>query len=127
MSLRTFLRDLFGLDQPPTGLRNKPGGLAWIRVPNGTDDGSEVLHGRIVTTVSADADGFWSVAPEQSFVLTKPIVDPCGVRGPRGATAIAEGIPDDCLEPIRDAGLSRAEVARLYEPGPRITKKEHAC
>lgn len=111
--LRDFLRG---------GLRNRKGGLAFIRF---RDRDLALVEGRFVTTVRADANGFWTVEPEQSFIAPVDMRDWKGARMRRGDLCVLRSIHDDALIPIRDAGLSKSEVRDLYLPGP-VRRKETA-
>lgn len=118
-----FFRDLFGWQppSPPGPLRNKPGGLAFIKgVPEGF--GAEVLNGRVVRTVRF-VDGNWEVDPVQRFTLTADVIY---TGWPwrfyrKGRTGMVGFIEDHRLEPMKDAGLSEEEVTELFNPAPART------
>ena len=98
---------------PPSapGLRNVPGGMAWICGQVGEE---ATLNGRAVKTVRF-ADGVWQIKPEQFVVFRRHMMDGHG-RVCRAGLAAVVGIPDDCLEPWKDTGLTDEEVRDLYAP-----------
>lgn len=97
----------------PSALRNKPGGIAWIRI---SDRAALQLNGRIVTTVRSDERGFWTVDPVQSFTLSDFSVNVRGSIVPPGAAVELLSIADDCLITIPDTGVTDEEVADLFAP-----------
>lgn len=113
MSLFSFIKNVFGRSKPeleaPQAMRNKPGGLAWIR-------GIQELDGRIVTTVSLYAGEFWAIDPPQDYRCTRHHTGFGGVICKPGDNVRTIGIVDDCLEPIPDTGVTDEEVADLYAP-----------
>lgn len=112
-----FRRDTKPSDSGPRTLRNKPGGMAWVR---GITELPE-LNGRYVTTVRIANDARWAIEPQQ------PVVCPAGLRTTEGKVTkagdegIVTAIADDCLEPIPDTGVTDEEVADLYAPKVRET------
>jgi hypothetical protein len=118
MSIASFLRSFFSR-RTRARLRNKPGGLAWIRIKDGSD-GSHVLHGRVVTTVRLASDGLWDIEPPQSFFSAYPLCDSYGTRGPAGTRCDVDGLDDDCLQPIGAPGESEQDETLLWKPVPRL-------
>jgi hypothetical protein len=119
MSLFSALRGLFGRNEPPSpALRNKPGGMAWIK-RFGQEYGAEVIAGRAVKTVRLTEHGLWEIDPPQTYVLTAGVH--CGLnnyRGRRGDSVTSFAIVDELLEPWKDTGLTTDEVTKLYSPAP---------
>jgi hypothetical protein len=112
------LRRLFGLGPK---LRNKAGGMAWIK-HYGADYGADAIAGLAVKTVRLTDGRFWVVDPAPRYT-----VGPNGVRGPDGVTAypgervIAIAIADECLEPWKDIGDdAQDESARYLPPVPQV-------
>lgn len=114
MSLLNFLRDAF---RPASRLRNKAGGMAWVR-RYGEHYGAGAIEGQIVCTEWFDGE-FWRVKPQPSYAVTKPVLGRNGVMYGIGAQLRVDGLPDAYLEPINDAGLTSKEVRELYLPGPK--------
>lgn len=104
-------------DTPPAPpvLRNKPGGMAWIRnirdVP-----GSEALNGRAVKTVALIEGRFWSVEPAQRYTATAMCLTHRDRLIMPGDSQLAVGVLDECLEPWKEDGVSDEEVRDLYAP-----------
>jgi hypothetical protein len=102
---------------PPSGpkLRNKPGGMAWIRVSEGA--GMEVLNGCAVKTVRLDGnETHWVVSPAQSYVATGDMHFKFGGWVRRGQTVEVVAIADECLEPWKDIGDDEADESTRYLP-----------
>lgn len=116
---------------PPSAMRNKPGGLAWIRVPTARD-GSEVLDRRVVTTVRTDEAGFWLIDPPQQFVLRDFALTGNGRVACPGELAEVASMHDDLLEPIPQVpeGAVDEMVAKLgaapKSPGVPVLNQRHA-
>lgn len=102
----------------PPKLRNKPGGMAWIK-PHSHGTGAEELFGQVVTTVRADANGFWTLEPRPSYTSRARQIDPCGTVAEVGQR-VTVAIHDNALEPIPDTGVTREEVEKLYAGGPTL-------
>jgi hypothetical protein len=120
MNLWNKIRDSFHKPPPPPAgltLRNKPGGMAWIR-------GIEELRGRIVTTVSADARGFWVIDPPQRFTVSNFAVTLHGQVVPPGTPAVSVSIVDHCLEPIREVGEGERDESLAWLPPVPTVRKE---
>ncbi len=112
MSLWNTIRDLF---RSPPVLRNKPGGMAWIK--HYGDFGQDVLAGRVVTTVQATDRGFWLIDPPQSFVVTENVIlEETGQTFMKGDKPSAVAIHDDLLEPIRDVGEGERDESAAWLP-----------
>lgn len=94
-----------------TGLRNRPGGLAWIQIPakyRGT--GFETLCGHYVTTECLNVNGRWVVDPPQSFVATGPCTLN-GIQMFKGEFVKVLGISDAYLIPVPDFDFREEEGA----------------
>ena len=97
-------------------LRNKPGGMAWIKF-YGPDFGAHVMAGHAVKTLRIIDGNLWVIDPPQPYV-----VGPNGVRSPNGSVAypgdrvIAIAIADECLEPWKEDGITSEDVRELYAP-----------
>lgn len=102
---------------PPSALRNKPGGLAWIRVRD-VGDGAFVLNRRVVKTVCTDAmtPGFWVIDPPQKFQAQCFLPSMSGGLIPPGAEVCVLGMHDDLLEPIRDVGEDERDESVAWLP-----------
>lgn len=124
MNLFTRLRDLL-LPRAPRSMRNKRGGLAYIR-PYGQDYGADAISGHIVTTVRPTADGMWFIEPRPSYVLTADT----GYHGrilPAGLEVWAVAIPDEYLEPIRPvADSEQCESLAFFPKVPALKEVEKA-
>jgi hypothetical protein len=112
---------------PPSGpkLRNKPGGMAWIKGLSNLD-GEYLLNGRAVKTVRCIEDGKWEIDPPQSYpVQCKTYYVRLGVTANRGDIATVVAIRDGCLEPWKEDGVTDSEVRELYD-APPVKQKESA-
>jgi hypothetical protein len=119
MNLLNSIRSLFGRNDPPSApkLRNRPGGMAWIRGVRCEDNGSEVMNGRAVKTVRLDAGGLWVIDPPQEYRLRKTtnyMVQ--GITAYAGDLVAATAMADEFLEPWKEDGVSESEVRDLYRP-----------
>ncbi len=122
MNLFNRIRDaLFGT--PPPTLRNKPGGMAWIK-PFGQDMGAGVLAGRVVKTVRLNEHGSWDIEPAQTIICTAWVYFPhIDCYGFPGAQVTYEGLNDEILEPIGNPGYTeKDESLRYLPPVPTSTK-----
>lgn len=122
MNLFTRIRDYFRGEQP-SRLRNKPGGMAWIKLSE-CSDGSSALNGRIVQTKRVEG-GFWDVEPQQEFVIKSFGLAESGRLVRPGELVVVKGIRDDCLVPLPDTGITSEEVTQLYQSSP-VKKTEVA-
>lgn len=100
MNLFDKLRGLVGGRR----LRNKPGGLAWIKNLKTAPH----LNGRVVTTVQADAAGFWAIDPVQPLATKDFVLFT--------AELSAWAIDDDHLEPLRDPPHDAADESKAWLP-----------
>lgn len=117
MSMFDRIRSAFRREPPAPALRNRPGGMAYIR---GVGDicGAESLNGHIVQTVSVDPEGFWCVHPKQAFTATDPMRWN-GVGFLPGDTVPIRALADSVLVPLKDPGHDeRDESARWLPPVP---------
>lgn len=116
MGLRSFFDRMLGREQPPT-LRNKPGGIAYVRsAPTGY--GAEALNGQIVKTQRINERSTWTIEPELLFVATAPVRTSYGQLVPPGMPVGVSGIEDCFLEPLKGDDIRKEEVDQLYAPGP---------
>jgi hypothetical protein len=116
MSLIDSIRGFFGKPTPPSlppPLRNLPGGMAWVKGVSKLPQ----LNGRIVKTVRIEEEDRWLIDPPQ-HVSNMPagLIFSTGKRTVGGERGYVTAIADDCLEPIKDAGISDEEVRDLYAP-----------
>lgn len=103
MSILTFLSDWLSHRDPPAGLRNKKGGLAWIR-SYGEEYGAGTLAGQVVKTEWFDGE-HWRIAPQPTYVTTKLVrMRHSQKLAAAGTTLRVIGLPDHCLEPIDNPG-----------------------
>lgn len=121
--MKRLIQFLFG-----PRLRNKAGGMAWIRGLS-DDNGSEALNGRAVRTESFQ-DGKWLITPTQRFVCTRTTrFIPSGLVFAAGRVVEIIGIADQCLEPWKDDGVTESEVSELFSPRhkevPMSTEQKH--
>lgn len=120
------LLDWFTGPRVPPGptLRNRVGGMAWIKgLAGGT--GAETLNGRAVKTVRINVHGSWDIDPPQDYVATvNTCFTPSGNRVEAGAVALITGVPDAHLEPWKEDedGVTDEEVRDLFEPDRLIAK-----
>lgn len=122
MSLINRIRDFFSTAAPPT-LRNKPGGMAWIK-PFGQDMGAGVLAGRIVQTVRLNETGALEIKPAQQVRCTSPTYFAAQkIYAIPGDRINFVGLNDDVLEPIGNPGhTEQDESLRYLPPVPTSTK-----
>jgi hypothetical protein len=128
------IRRLFGLAPK---LRNKPGGMAWIK-PHGHEYGGNAVAGQAVRTVRLYCDGMWVVEPTPEYVATCDMRDPRGTLSRKGDRVMVIAMRDDYLEPWRDDGVTDSEVTELFrndsiadlrelaDSTPSVTAKESA-
>lgn len=114
MSLFTRIRDaVFG-----PKLRNKPGGMAWVRGVPG-EFGAQTLNGQAVKTIRLNAIGSWDIEPALWFIATDDAVTVSGVVLLRGNLVRVTGIEDKFLEPWKDIGDGeRSEELAWLPPVP---------
>lgn len=113
INLWNTIRGLFR-PAPPT-LRNKPGGMAWIKHYDAF--GQRALAGRVVTTVRLTEKGFWLIEPPQSFVVTENVkIMDTGQIFLKGDNPTVVAIVDDLLEPIRDVGEGERDESAAWLP-----------
>jgi hypothetical protein len=115
MNVWNSLRRLFGAGTTLRKLRNRPQGMAWIRMAE-DGSGAGAMHNRAVKTVEADAEGFWRVEPPQQFVAHALIIDRRRNVCWPGMVVTVGTINDACLEPWKDDGVTDREVRELYAP-----------
>jgi hypothetical protein len=113
------LRRLFGLGPK---LRNKPGGMAWIKPAASCGNGDEVIVGRAVRTVRVDG-GFWTIDPPQRFtVTTRTFYEFHQETVFPGSVLDVLALSDDAIEPWKDVGDdARDESARYLPAVPKTT------
>jgi hypothetical protein len=114
MTLLRRIKDALGFGPK---LRNKPGGMAWIK-PLGGGYGADVMAGRAVKTVSLLDGKFWTIDPPQEYVITgtRPVQHPNGIVSRPGDRVRSVAIVDECLEPWKEDGVTASEVRTLYTP-----------
>jgi hypothetical protein len=123
--MRSLLDFFFGRkpepEQPaPPVLRNRAGGMAWIKgIADRDGIGSSQLNNRAVKTVMLSGSGKWIIEPAQHFIACRAFVWE-GVPYEAGDCVGVAGIVDDCLEPWKDDGVTDEEVETLYAPPLRL-------
>lgn len=127
MSLFSRIRDYFRPAEPthPTALRNKPGGMAYIK-SGGECPGAEVLVGRFVTTVRLTDSGLWEISPVLTFRLTGDYRSSDGKIRKAGALVDALAICDSLLEPLRNPGNEERDESLAWLPPVPKPQKEPA-
>ncbi len=123
MNFTDLVTRIFGAPpaRHPPALKNKPGGLAWIKGLH--KHGADAMNGRYVQTLHADREGFWTVDPPQQFVLTEAALDVDGTIGQPGDAVYMVSIHDDHLVPCDDPGADAQDESRAYlPPVPRDEK-----
>jgi hypothetical protein len=116
MKVWDSLRRIFGAkDTLPPVLRNRPGGMAWIKGLDGS--GCEALNGRAVRTVCMH-DAMWVIEPPQHWVCTHNTMwVSTGLFTPAGTCIVTTGIADQHLEPWKD--IDDGSDESLWVPAPR--------
>ena len=117
MSLFDRIRSFFGGEPPapPPALRNRPGGMAWVRgIP--TDFGGHVLNGAAVKTVRLNEVGTWTIDPPLFFVATSDAVTASGTFVIGGMPTQVLGIEDCFLEPWKDIGDEERSEEMQFQP-----------
>jgi len=122
MSLFDRIRNALRGESGPR-LRNKPGGLAMIKVP-GDRSGAEQLTGCIVKTVRVNEYGTgWLIDPPQQFTATRDIVSFRPIHTyPKGQTVTMGGLEDEYLEPLREVGDDERDESTAWLPPVETTK-----
>jgi hypothetical protein len=116
--MKRLIKFLFGRK-----LKNKAGGMAWIKGMDDNVPGASALNGRAVKTVKVAADGKWLIEPLQQFTAA----DNFRWNGAvylAGATVTVLAIVDECLEPWKPDAIDEEEVSELFAPAPQLTNKE---
>jgi hypothetical protein len=117
MSLIDRIRGFFVKPVPytPPTLRNKPGGLAYVK----GNINLPQLNGRIVKTVRLESGDLWLIDPVQVVANM-----PAGVRFSDGKTSRGgergdvTAIADHCLQPLSDPGDEAVDETLLWLPSP---------
>jgi hypothetical protein len=121
MSITRAIRRLFGRDVTtasfsPSALRNKPGGMAWIKgIDHG--NGAEQINGRAVLVVRLLNGRIWAIDPPQQFACTEDTLytrQDVIVRA--GQTYSVDGVADENLEPWKDVGDDDQDESLSYLP-----------
>ena len=109
---------------PP--LRNKPGGMAWIKQMGDLEPvGGNALVGRVVQTVKFNGNN-WDIAPEQWFPAA--VAFTMKNHGKQYHFELGEqvgvtGLADSFLIPIGEPGYDERDESLAYlPPVPTITK-----
>lgn len=119
-----ILEALRGAPPTPTGppaplppvLRNKPGGMAWIKGIH-TDFGADVLNGRAVKTVRLNDRGSWVIDPPQLFCFTRHCYNRRTMESySRGQSMRVDGLEDEFLEPWKDIGDEERSEELAFQP-----------
>lgn len=119
MGLIDRLREVFRREAPPTGptLRNKPGGMAWVKA-FGHEHGADAMSGSAVRTVAMAQGAFWIVDPPLHYVVG-PMAVECvasGVTAMPGQIVRVIAIADECLEPWREVGDDERDESPQWLP-----------
>jgi hypothetical protein len=113
MNIWTKLRALFIKDR----LRNKRGGMAWIKASIDVGDGAIAIAGSAVKTVALDENGMWLIDPQVSYVATANVrFLKSGQSFRKGDVVTILSIVDDCLEPWRDDDMTKESEERSFQP-----------
>jgi hypothetical protein len=110
-----FRRGLFTAP-PPSTMRNKPGGLARVKLAFDEGDGSYAIQGQFVKTVRLDRDSFWVIDPPLEFIVRAYALTSDRRIAKPGAAAIVESMHDDLLEPIREIGDDERDESAAWLP-----------
>jgi hypothetical protein len=119
MTLYDRIKGALRRDPPTPKLRNKPGGMAFIKGLAPSVDGQDALNGRVVQTIRLNERGAWLIDPVQRFtVKARVFYVPIQQHANPGDTAIVGAMEDEFLEPFREdgSGISEIEVTSLYSP-----------
>ena len=123
MKLLDKIRDAFGF---APRLRNKPGGMALIRVADRDwlYCGANAINGFVVKTKS-HVDGHWLIEPKPEFLASRNFHHK-GMFFPKGALLVVAGLDDKNLEPLPEVGddavdemvllVGKPQEARAKEP-----------
>jgi len=119
MTLFTRIRNLLRGTPPappsaPSTLRNKRGGMAWIK-PYGHAHGAQVLAGQIVKTVELVEGRWWRLDPAPQYTLTADLLHD-GTLYRAGSVVTIGGLADHVLEPIRDVGDDERDESAMWLP-----------
>ena len=98
----------------PSTLRNKPMGMAYLRMRN-YGDGAEQMNNRVVCTLREDGTGFWKVDPPQSFIAGIFFPTETGYVAP-GSPVHVKSIHDSCLIPIPEIGDDERTQEQEFQP-----------
>jgi hypothetical protein len=121
MSITRAIRRLLGRDATqatfsPSALRNKPGGMAWIK-GIGNSDGTEQINGRAVRVVCITSGRIWAIDPPQQFTCTSDThYTRQDVIIRAGQTYSVDGVADENLEPWKDVGDDDQDESLSYLP-----------
>jgi hypothetical protein len=111
------LRRLVGLGPK---LRNKPGGMAWIK-PFGHNYGADAMAGQAVRVVQIARGTTWLVEPAPTCRLTSSVIDGDDRLHRSGSLVEFNTLEDSQLEPWRDHDWSgEDESARYLPPVPQV-------
>lgn len=101
-------------------LNCKPGDLAFVN--RGLPSIPDELLGQIVRVVSISptAPDIWKIEEPIKIILRDNVIDASGYRLPAGTVIDVDGLPDECLTPIRptdepDETLTWAPVSGQLE------------
>lgn len=119
MRLIDWRRGLRG--EAPSSVRNKRGGMAWIK-PFGREVGGDVLAGHIVKTTRF-THGLWLIEPPQPFTVKRLCFINGEILAP-GCEVFVVSMCDELLEPIDEPGEdARDQSLAYYPPVPSVTRK----
>jgi hypothetical protein len=111
------LIDFFrGKPQAPSAppLRNKPGGMAWVRGIN-HGNGIESINGAAVQSVRILRGSIWLIEPNIRVTFSRDtLYQRQEVLVLAGESYVIDGVADANLVPWKDADLTDEEVRELY-------------
>jgi hypothetical protein len=113
MNVWTKLRALFIKPDQHSELRNKAGGMAWVR--GYTFGGLEQMNGCAVRTVKYSDDA-WVIDPPCEFAATGNVKFSNGVVIRRGRTGLVMAMADENLEPWRDDSNNADSEEKSFQP-----------
>jgi hypothetical protein len=115
--MKRLINWLFPKPAAPAGpvLRNRAGGMAWLRPSDTHGTGADTLAGRAVKTVALLPSGKWLIEPKQYFIAARAFLWGEHFYG-AGDVVGVDGAADEVLEPWKEDGITDAEVRELYNP-----------
>lgn len=127
MSLFNRIRDAFRKPEPPAAptLRNRPGGMAWIRRFD-PDTGAGAMAGRVVKTLRVRENGLWEISPQQPWVAAVPLLYEGRIL-PAGTRYTTVALADELLEPIPEVSDDAKDESLAWLPPVPTRKPEEVA